>query len=155
MPPTPSVQRADVVLLDVREHWWCMVLPVGVLLVAVGAGMVAAVLAEPVFSIAAVVGIFAALTFAGWRYVRWVAGRLVLTGDRLVHRRGLVVRRHTAVPLERIDAVDVRQGLFGRLVGAGDLVVDQGPEVEPLVLQRVRRPVEVADTVLDAIAARP
>ena len=132
-----------------------MVPSVVLLVAAVAGGMVAAVVGDPLPSIAAMVGILVALSLAGWRYVRWVSGRLVLTGDRLVHRRGLLVRRHTAVPLERIDAVDVRQGLFGRLVGAGDLVVDQGPDAAPLVLQRVRRPLEVADTVLDAIATRP
>ena len=151
---SPEHRSDDVVLLDVREHWWCMVPAVSLLVVSIAAGMAAAVVAEPVASMAALVAILVSLSVAGWRYVRWVSARLVLTTDRVVRRSGLFVRRRTAVPLERVDAVDVRQGLLGRLIGAGDLVVDQGPDAEPLVLHRVARPLEVADRILDEIARR-
>lgn len=125
---------------------------VSLLVGSVAAGLAAAVVAEPVLSIAALLGILVALSVAGWRYVRWVSSRLVLTSDRVVRRSGVIVRRRTAVPLERVDTVDVRQGLFGRLIGAGDLVVDQGPDAEALVLHRVARPMQVADRILEQIA---
>jgi uncharacterized membrane protein YdbT with pleckstrin-like domain len=53
---------------------------------------------------------------------RWERTRVVLTGDKLFVVYGIVRRRAAAVRLERVGAVEVEQGLLGRLLGYGTVV---------------------------------
>jgi uncharacterized membrane protein YdbT with pleckstrin-like domain len=53
---------------------------------------------------------------------RWEQTRVIVTEDQLAVVRGTLRRRIAAVRLERVGAVEVDQGLLGRLLGYGTLV---------------------------------
>jgi uncharacterized membrane protein YdbT with pleckstrin-like domain len=53
---------------------------------------------------------------------RWERTRLIVTTRRLVLVSGSFRRRRADVPLTRIHAVDVEQGLLGRILGYGTLI---------------------------------
>jgi uncharacterized membrane protein YdbT with pleckstrin-like domain len=100
-------------------------------------GVAAFVLGWPV-SVAGVVllALAAAIVFrAVWR---WERTHVVLTSEKLFVVHGTVRRRSAAVRLERIGAVEIEQGLLGRLLGygtvlAGDLEITHVAEPGRLV----------------------
>ena len=57
---------------------------------------------------------------------RWRATHIVVTDRRLMVREGLWSRQGLDVPVDRIASVRVRCTPFGRMVGAGTLIVDTG-----------------------------
>ena len=120
------------VCLDERRHAIVLVLPfaralglaaVGIGLMAVGwPATIGAVLLQ-------VVGAFIALR-AVWS---WEQTRVVLTTDKLFVVHGTLRKRAAAVRLTRIGAVEIEQGLLGRLLGygtivAGDLEIEYVPQ---------------------------
>ena len=63
----------------------------------------------------------------------WEQTRVVLTTDKLFVVHGTLRKRAAAVRLTRIGAVEIEQGLLGRLLGygtivAGELEIDYVPE---------------------------
>jgi uncharacterized membrane protein YdbT with pleckstrin-like domain len=80
--------------------------------------------------------------------VRWERTRIVLTTRRLSVGHGVVRRRSAAVPLASLGAVEVEQGVWGRLLGygtliAGELEIDHVPqprELSRLVTARLTGP---------------
>jgi uncharacterized membrane protein YdbT with pleckstrin-like domain len=69
---------------------------------------------------------------------RWERTHVVLTTEKLFVVHGTVRRRAAAVRLERVGAVEIEQGLLGRLLGygtvvAGDLEITHVPEPRRLV----------------------
>ncbi len=52
-----------------------------------------------------------------WRY------RYILTDDRVDIRRGIIVVRHTLVPIERVHQVEVVRGPISNMLGLADVVV--------------------------------
>lgn len=56
---------------------------------------------------------------------RWERTRVVVTGDELRVVSGTLRRRAATVPFSRIGAVEVEQGVLGRLLGYGTLVAGE------------------------------
>ena len=64
---------------------------------------------------------------------KWERTRLILTTEKLFVVHGTFHRRAAAVRLSRLGAVEIEQGLLGRLLGygtivVGDLEIDYVPE---------------------------
>jgi len=68
----------------------------------------------------------------------WEQTRVVLTNEKLFVVHGTLRKRAAAVRLARIGAVEIEQGLLGRLLGygtivAGDLEIDYVPRPREVV----------------------
>jgi uncharacterized membrane protein YdbT with pleckstrin-like domain len=120
------------VCLDERRHAVVLALPFAraLGLAAVGIGLMA--IGWP----ASIVGVALQALAAGialravWA---WEQTRLVLTTDKLFVVHGTLRKRAAAVRLARIGAVEIEQGLLGRVMGygtivAGDLEIDYVPK---------------------------
>jgi uncharacterized membrane protein YdbT with pleckstrin-like domain len=58
---------------------------------------------------------------------------LVLTDRRIITKRGLISRDTLEMNLSKVESVQVKQGLFGRILNYGDVtVVGTGSSPEPL-----------------------
>jgi membrane protein YdbS with pleckstrin-like domain len=109
------------VCLDERRHAVVLALPFAraLGLAAVGIGLMA--IGWPA-SIAGV-GLQALGAFVALRAVwNWEQTRVVLTTDKLFVVHGTLRKRAAAVRLARIGAVEIEQGLIGRLLGYGTIV---------------------------------
>ena len=91
--------------------------------------------------------IVAALLWLVGRYLRWATTNFVVTSERVVFRQGLVARRGTQMPLEKINTVDFHQTLWERIVGAGDLVIESGSEAGVETFSDVRKPEAVQQEI--------
>ena len=111
--------------LNARPHGVALARPLARALLAVAAGGVCIVLGISVHWTLQVVGAVAlaggallALT-AVWQ---WDRTEVVLTTEKLFVVHGVARRRAAAVRLDRVQAVELEQGLLGRVLGYGTLV---------------------------------
>jgi uncharacterized membrane protein YdbT with pleckstrin-like domain len=126
--PKKLLNEGEEVALDLRPHWWYFSkhimtgVPLFVVLVLI--------LAEThdtarkwLFILWAIV----AVAWAGWlavKYMEWNFTHFVVTDDRVVYRTGVVAKRGVEIPMERINNINFHQGMWERIIGAGDLDIE-------------------------------
>ena len=146
--PRKLLNDREELVLDLRPHWIYLAPSVLLLVIAVVIG-VAALVWNPagitrtlVFVVMGIVVVLALLYFFR-RYGLWTTTNFVLTSDRIISRRGLVSKSGIEIPLERVNTVFFHQGLFERLVGAGDLTIESAGERGSETFSDIRRPQQV------------
>ncbi len=149
---TKFLNANEDVLLDLRPHWWFITPQLALLILAIGASIVAVAVDVPQvlkWIVAAVV--LAAGLNVLWRYLNWSGVNFVVTTDRLIFRTGVFTKRGVEIPLERINTVFFAQSLFERLVGSGDLTIESAGEGGQQRFADVRRPKLVQQQIYRAI----
>src|ERR1700730_1344497 len=82
---------------------------------------------------AAILAVLALTTFLGSWFVR-VTTEIVVTDKRIIHKVGWIARRTEEMNMTKVETVDVRQGIVGRIFGFGTvLIIGIGASWEPLV----------------------
>jgi membrane protein YdbS with pleckstrin-like domain len=139
-------------VLDLRPHWWFMAWPtlslaassiLGLLLVAKGGDSTV----WDGLKYLAVIGIVVSLVWFAYRYARWITTNFVVTSDRLIYRSGLISKQGIEIPLERVNTVFFNQGVFERMLGAGDLAIESGGETGKQNFKDIRRPSAVQNEI--------
>ncbi|HJP66437.1 MAG TPA: PH domain-containing protein [Actinomycetota bacterium] len=152
--PRRLLSEGEDLVLDVRQHWIALVWPL-VQTALILAALIAALIYVPdswsswfrwLLAIAAV-GIFAFGPLPN--IVQWATSHFVVTTDRLIHRSGLVAKKSMEIPLEKISDVRFSQGVFERMIGAGDLVIESPGEFGQETFSNVRRPEEVQKLIYE------
>ena len=144
--PENLLQEHEELVFDLKPHWWFMV-PAGA---ALGASIVLGLISLGANSAAkslAGILILVALVYFGYTYARWTTTNFALTTERIIYRQGLVSRRGTHMPLEKINTVDFHQRLFERLIGAGDLIIESGSDRGVETFHDVRKPLAVQQEI--------
>jgi uncharacterized membrane protein YdbT with pleckstrin-like domain len=144
--PERLLSEDEEVILDLRPHWWTLVVPALVtLLVTVAVGVAWAL--TPAGSLQAslrlAVGLAGLLVLALLvlgRVLRWLTTHFVLTTERLIFRSGVVAKFGREIPLERINDVTFTQSLFERLIGIGDLLIESAGEHGQSTFSDIRDP---------------
>jgi len=145
--------------MDLHPHWWYYATPLLVLGGGVVGGVATLVATAPgttertVCTILSLVVQVCSILWVATRYLKWVNTHLVITTDRLVFRTGVLAKRGVEIPLERVNAVHFRQGILGRLVGAGELTIEAGTDDGQLHFTEVRRPADVQRTLHEQMEA--
>ncbi|RIK09930.1 MAG: hypothetical protein DCC49_04910 [Acidobacteria bacterium] len=86
--------------------------------------------------------------------VRWLSTEIILTDERLVTRRGVIRRITYDIPVDQINSVTIHQGLFDRILRAGNLVVESASDTGDQVIEAVPRPTDVQNTISRAKSLR-
>lgn len=156
-----------------RPHWIVLARSVAWVPFLIAAGVVvtyglraaplparAGMLAAPVLLLAVATG----TTWAAAAFVSWSSRFVLVTDLRAIEQSGVVRKRRTMIPLDRIQDVSTERGVFGALLDYGDVIVTtaglpvaagaprrrlasrgEGMVARPsLVLPRVRAPEQVA-----------
>jgi uncharacterized membrane protein YdbT with pleckstrin-like domain len=144
MPPYPRklINEGENVVLDLKPHWfffWKHIL-VGtglliVFLLYVGPADSSSWLGWP---LALALLVWAA--FVVEKYLVWTYTHFVLTDRRVISRSGIVSKRGTEIPLERINNIDFHQNIFLRVIGAGDLDIESAGRDGQSHFDNVRHP---------------
>jgi uncharacterized membrane protein YdbT with pleckstrin-like domain len=144
MPPYPRklINEGENVILDLKPHWfffWKHIVAGFVFLIVfviyVGPADGSSIIGWPLG-----IGL---LLFAGFvveKYLVWTYTHFVLTDRRVISRSGIVSKRGTEIPLERINNIDFHQGLLLRLIGAGDLDIESAGRDGQSHFDNVRHP---------------
>ena len=129
-----------------------MFIKAGYVLTAIGALLLVALISAflPTVStwIAILIGL---LLFAipGYYHVRKKLVRYTLTDSKLEIDEGLISRTTRTVPIRRIQDVTVSSSVTQRMLGFGDLVIDNaGESGEKVVLKNINTPKHYADLLL-------
>src|SRR5215211_6885038 len=141
-------------VLELRPHWIALVMPAIVTILLI-AGWILAVSYAPddgtgrsvVVWGASAVAIFVLVWFPLRRFIAWVTSYFVVTSDRIIHREGWIAKRSMEIPLEEINDVRFHQGVFERMIGAGDLIISSASEFGREVFGDIRNPEHVQKTI--------
>lgn len=141
-------------VLELRPHWIAIVVP-AIVTILVVAGWILALAYAPddgtsrsiVVWGASAIGVFLLIAFPVRKFIAWATSYFVVTSDRVIHREGWIAKRSMEIPLEAINDVRFHQGVFERLIGAGDLIISSASEFGRQVFGDIRNPEEVQKTI--------
>ena len=141
-------------VLELRPHWIAIVVP-AIVTILVVAGWILALTYAPddgtsrsiVVWGASAVGVFLLIAFPVRKFIAWATSYFVVTSDRVIHREGWIAKRSMEIPLEAINDVRFHQGVFERLIGAGDLIISSASEFGRQVFGDIRNPEEVQNAI--------
>jgi hypothetical protein len=103
----------------------------------------------PAALIALAVALVAGLVFAWKDFVRR-ANDYVLTNHRLIQEVGILARRSIDSRLDKINNVEHRQTLWGRLLDYGDVEIDTASERGETVFRNIGYPLAFKNAILAA-----
>ncbi|HMQ32389.1 MAG TPA: PH domain-containing protein [Chloroflexaceae bacterium] len=98
------------------------------------------------------VGISVIVLISGFMdYLRWTSEQYVITDRRVIQVRGILNKRVTDSSLEKINDVELRQSLFGRMLNFGTVeILTASGEEGVNVMDRIEGPIEFKRAMLDA-----
>jgi uncharacterized membrane protein YdbT with pleckstrin-like domain len=153
--PRKLLTSGEDVLLELHPHWKALVAP-GLLTVVLWAGAtllinkIDASAGWVVFALAAVLWLWLAVApVLQWRFTEYV-----LTNERLISRAGVIAKRTTEIPLERINDITITQSVFERILHCGDLVLESAGEFGQQRFSDVGAPAEVQKRIYEATEVR-
>jgi uncharacterized membrane protein YdbT with pleckstrin-like domain len=136
----------ETVSVDLHPHWWFLAGPTLAIGAAIVAGVVTLVYTEVDSTVRTVAGwatIAAIAASAIWllvRYGRWLTTHFVITNRRVIFRTGLLAKRGIEIPIDRVNTVHFSQGVWERIVGVGDLLIESGGETGQQRFTDIRQP---------------
>ncbi len=138
------------VVYKTRLHWVLFIKPVLVMLVGAVLAVLLRQVADPAWLWVFGVAVFVA-GFAWWlvHYVEVMTSEFAVTSSRLILKVGLISRYTTELLLTKVESIGVQQGLTGRFLNFGDLIVT-GTGGAREVFRRVRDPIGFRNHVQQA-----
>jgi uncharacterized membrane protein YdbT with pleckstrin-like domain len=145
--PRRLLIEGEDLVLDLRPHPIALALPLLYTIVAtVAAGFLASWLGGPWWLWPAI-WILAMLVYPVPRLIWWLTSNFAVTSERVIHRQGWIAKRSMEIPLEAINDVRFHQGVFERMIGAGDLIISSASEFGREVFGDIRNPEQVQRTI--------
>jgi uncharacterized membrane protein YdbT with pleckstrin-like domain len=145
--PRHLINEGETVALDLHPHWWYfskhILTGIPLFLALIG---VIALQGNDSDSLKAVVGwgwAILALIWVVWlalKYFQWQFTYFVVTDDRVIFRTGVLAKRGVEIPLERINNINFFQGIWERVIGAGDLDIESAGQEGQSHFEDVRHP---------------
>ncbi|HEY3211147.1 MAG TPA: PH domain-containing protein [Actinomycetota bacterium] len=152
--PRRLLSAGEDLVLDLRPHWIALVWPLTeIALDVAGVALILAYMPDAwstwVRWLVVAVGAALILVSALPKIVAWATSHFVVTTDRVVHRSGWFAKRSMEIPLENVSDVRFSQGVFERMIGAGDLVLESAGEFGQETFTNIRRPEAVQKTIYE------
>jgi uncharacterized membrane protein YdbT with pleckstrin-like domain len=141
--PSRLVYDGEAVTLDLRPHWWYFSrhIATGVpllLLVILSFQFSSGVRDVVKYPVALLVILWS--VWLGLKYLQWLRTYFVVTDQRVLYRTGVLARHGVEIPLDRITNINFHQGIWERIIGAGDLEVQSAGEEGDTLFENVRHP---------------
>jgi uncharacterized membrane protein YdbT with pleckstrin-like domain len=151
--PKKNLNSSETIALDMHPHWWYFAQPAAALVGSIVIGIVVLSKTEAgdtpgkaarLATIALLV--VTALWLVG-RFLKWLTTNFVITSQRIIFRQGVFAKSGIEIPLERVNNVNFNQGIFERMLGAGDLLIESGGEDGQQRFTDIRHPDKVQNLV--------
>ena len=142
--PKHLINEGEAVALDLRPHWWFFSkhiltgIPLVILLV-----VATRINDETVHDVVLYVVGGLAVLWAIWllvKFLEWSRTFFVVTDQRVIFRTGILTRHGVEIPLERVNNINFHQGIWERIIGAGDLEIQSAGEEGTSQFSNVRHP---------------
>jgi membrane protein YdbS with pleckstrin-like domain len=143
-----NLAPGETILYRARYHWvfYGFSIVVVVLAAALGLASLRATqqqagdeIGRPLAWIAAAFVVIALIAFLARRF-RANLDEFVVTNRRVIRKVGLVAREIQHAPLEKIQDVTIEQGILGRMLGYGTVIVETASEKGMLIFPAVASP---------------
>jgi uncharacterized membrane protein YdbT with pleckstrin-like domain len=151
--PQKNLNDNETIALDMHPHWWYFAEPALVLLGAIVVGVIVLFKTDSgsnwrsSFGWVAIAALVVAALWLVGRYMKWISTNFVITSQRLIFRQGIVAKTGIEIPLERVNNVNFSQGIFERMLGAGDLLIESGGEDGQQRFTDIRHPDQVQNLI--------
>lgn len=151
--PKKNLNSNETIALDMHPHWWYFAQPAAALVGSIIIGIVVLSKTESgdtpgkaarLATVALLV--ITALWLIG-RFLKWLTTNFVITSQRIIFRQGVFAKSGIEIPLERVNNVNFNQGIFERMLGAGDLLIESGGEDGQQRFTDIRHPDKVQNLV--------
>ncbi|MEK7423900.1 MAG: PH domain-containing protein [Actinomycetota bacterium] len=134
----------ETIALDMHPHWWYFAGPAVALVGALVFEIFVLTLdkgdtRDVLGYLALALIVFTAVWLVA-RYLKWTTTYFVITSHRLIFRTGVIAKSGVEIPLERVNNVNFNQGIFERILGAGDLLIESGGEDGQSRFSDIRHP---------------
>src|SRR6476661_3477616 len=144
MPPYPRklINEGENVVLDLKPHWfffWKHIV-VGLVFLVVFVVYVGPAGGSKFLGWPLGIGLLVFAAFVVEKYLVWTYTHFVLTDRRVISRSGIVSKRGTEIPLDRINNIDFSQRIWERVIGAGDLSIESAGKDGQSHFENVRHP---------------
>lgn len=146
--PKKLLNPGEVLHVDLRPHWWYFSKPAAALLVSVVALIAAKTQTDSdalVLALSATT-IVALLWFVG-RYLKWMTTNFAVSSERVIFRQGVIAKKGIEIPLDRVNTIFFNQGIFERMIGAGDLAIESAGTHGSEKFSDIRRPSKVQNEI--------
>jgi uncharacterized membrane protein YdbT with pleckstrin-like domain len=142
--PKHLINEGESVALDLRPHWWFFSKHIltGIPLV-IGIVLVTRINNDDVKDVLTYVVGGAAIVWAIWllvKFLEWSRTFFVVSDQRVIFRTGVLTRHGVEIPLERINNINFHQGIWERIIGAGDLEIQSAGEQGTSQFSDIRHP---------------
>lgn len=151
--PKKNLNTNETIALDMHPHWWYFAEPAGSLAGVIVLGIIVLTQTDEGTDTRKAAGlvvlallVITSLWLVG-RYLKWLTTNFVITSQRIVFRAGVVAKSGIEIPLERVNNVNFSQGVFERMLGAGDLLIESGGEDGQQRFTDIRHPDKVQNLV--------
>ena len=135
-------------MVDLRPHWWFFAGPATLLALSVVGLVVVQIADAPGVLLLALAGVtLASLAWFVGRYLRWMTTNFVVTTDRIIFRHGVLAKQGIEIPLERVNTIFFHQGIWERIIGAGDLTIESAGEKGSESFSDIRKPSHVQNEI--------
>ena len=152
--PPDLLNEGEEIILDLRPHPWFLAKEIMAVVAALA--LVVVLYAKVDNDIARYVGLGLLAVAALWllvEVIQWRTTELVVTGDRLIYRTGILAKSGREIPLERINDITFSQSIFERIIGAGDLLIESGGERGQQTFTDILKPQRVQNEIYRQIEA--
>lgn len=140
----------EVMALDLRPHWWYFAHHVLTGLILVVAGILILQVTGQLRELLGWVFLAALVVWSLWvlvEYIQWTFTHFVVTSDRVIFRTGWIAKRGVEIPLERINNINFSQGIWERIIKAGDLEIESAGAQGQSHFNNVRNPDQVQQEI--------
>jgi uncharacterized membrane protein YdbT with pleckstrin-like domain len=142
--------------LDLQPHWWFFASQIGAALpLLVVIVLILGGLSGDAERVTLYVWGAALLIWAAWvvkKYLDWRFTHFVVTDQRVIFRTGVFAKRGVEIPLNRINNINFHQGVWERVIGAGDLEIESAGRDGQSIFNDVRHPDAVQHAIYDMIS---
>lgn len=155
--PRKLLNPEEEIALDLRPHWWYFSkhiltgIPLFILLILILQWSGNVQKASRVLWI--LLGVAWAV-WLGFKYVAWVFTYFVVTNERIIFRTGFIAKHGVEIPLSRINNINFDQGIFNRIIGAGDLLIESAGKESNAKFDNVRHPDAVQQVIYNQMETR-
>ncbi len=141
--PKHLINENETLVLDLRPHWWFFSRHIltGVPLALLG--IVILGLSGTLMKISGVIWAILLVVWACWlgiKFLDWEFTHFVVTDHRVIFRTGVLSKHGVEIPLERVNNINFDQGIFERVIGAGDLDIESAGREGQSHFENVRHP---------------
>lgn len=149
--PKELLSPGEDIVAEFRPHWSSITVPLVLTFGALVAVVVLAAFADGAvrqWGPLVVAVVWLALTVP--KFIGWLTTQHVITNERVIHRQGFIAKHGKEIPHEMINTVSFRQGVFERMVGSGDLVIESAGEQGQTLYRDIPKPEQLQTLIYKA-----